>query len=195
MTCSFVRGIGLLGVCLFVSLCSARGQEQEECVPAPPATFLERFSAQSGVVLIRGFSKIGSIRGRGSVTVAAIEIRLASNPKIRATGLSFTVSESSAKEKTSFVDYDEIDSLLEGIEYISGADHNISHLANFIANFKTKGEFSVATYGTGSGIHLAVSSGTCGRITAHFETTELTQLKSLIENGKAAIDSAQEVSH
>jgi len=128
------------------------------------------------------------------VTVAAIEIRLASNPRIRATGLSFTVkeSESSAKEKTSFVDYDEIDSLLKGIEYISGADHNITRLTNFIANYKTKGDFGVATYGMGSGIHLAVSSGTCGKISAHFETTELAQLKSLIENGKIQIDSAQQ---
>ena len=132
--------------------------------------------------------------GRGLVTVAAIEIRDANNAKLRVTGLSFTVKEAepSAKEKISFVDYDEIDSLLKAIEYISGADHNITRLANFVANYKTKGDFSVATYGTATGIHLAVSSGTCSKITAHFETTELTQLKSLIENGKIALDSAQQ---
>jgi hypothetical protein len=178
-------------------MCSARGQEQENCIPAPPATKLEVFSSQSGVVLIRGFSRIGSIRGKGLVTVAAIEIRAANNTKMRVTGLSFTVkeSESSAKEKTSFVDYDELDSLLKGIDYISGADRNITHLTNFIAEYRTQGDFSVMTFGTASGIHLAVASGTCGKLTAHFETTELTQLKTLIENGKAAIDSAQQNSN
>ncbi len=194
MRCSIVRGICLSGVFLFVSMCSLRAQEQEDCIPAPPATKLELFSNQTGSVLIRGFSRIGSIRGRGLVTVAAIEIRDANNAKLRVTGLSFTVKEAepSAKEKISFVDYDEIDSLLKAIEYISGADHNITRLANFVANYKTKGDFSVATYGTATGIHLAVSSGTCSKITAHFETTELTQLKSLIENGKIALDSAQQ---
>ncbi len=196
MRCPFVRGLCLLGIFVFVPICGARGQEQENCIPAPPATKLEGLSSQSGVVLIRGFSKIGAIRGNGSVTVAAIEIRAANNTKMRVTGLSFTVKESepSTKEKTSYVDYDEIDSLLKGIEYIAGADRNITHLTNFIAEYRTQGDFSVMTFSTGNGIHLAVSSGTCGKLTAHFDTTGLNQLRTFIESGKAAIDSAQKSS-
>jgi len=169
-----------------------QGQEQEVCAPLPPATKLEAFSAQTGVVLIRGFSKIGSIGGKGLVTVAAIELRVASNPEVRVTGLSITVKESntSGREKTSFVDYDEIDSLLKGIDYISTADRNITRLTNFSAEFRTKGDFSVTTYSTGSGIRLAVSSGRIDKVTAHLETTDLNQLKTIIQNGKAAIDSA-----
>jgi hypothetical protein len=169
-----------------------QGRQQEECTPPPPATKLETFSAQTGVVLIRGFSRIGLIRGKGSVTVAASEFRDASNPKARVTGLSISVRESdtAGREKTSFVDYDEIDSLVKGIDYIARTDRNVTRLTNFEAEYRTKGDFSVATYSTGSGIRLAVSSGICGRVTAHLETTDLNQLKTLIENGRAVIDSA-----
>ncbi|MGB7845893.1 MAG: hypothetical protein WBL63_09785 [Candidatus Acidiferrum sp.] len=169
-----------------------QGQQQEECIPPPPTTKLESFSVQTGVVLIRGISRIGFIKGKGSVTVAAMELRDSDNPDLRVTGLSITVkeSEASGKEKTSYVDYDELDSLLKGIDTISRADRNITRLTDFSAEYRTKGDFSVVTFSTGSGIHLAVSSGSCGKVTAHFETTDLNQLKSLIQDGKAAIDFA-----
>jgi hypothetical protein len=169
-------------------------QQQEVCTPPPPATKLESFSNQTGVVLIRGFSRIGLVRGRGSVTIAAVEFRDASNPKVRVTGLSIFVMESDAagKEKTSYVDYDEIDSLLKGIDSISKVDRNSTPLTNFEAVYETKGALSVFTYSTGSGIHLAVSSGTCGKVTARLETSDLNQLQTLIQNAKAAIDSAQQ---
>jgi hypothetical protein len=155
------------------------------------------FSAETGGVLIRGISKIGLIRGKDSVTVAAIELRDSNNSDVRVTGLSMTVkeSETSGREKTSFVDYDELDSLLKGIDYISRADRNITRFANFVAEYRTKGDFSVVTFSAGSGIHLAVSSGWCDKVTAHLETTELNQLKTLIQNGKAAIDSAQQMAN
>jgi hypothetical protein len=152
-----------------------RAQQQEECTSPPPATKLETFSAETGGVVIRGISKIGLIRGKCSVTVAAIELRHSNHSDVRVTGLSMTVkeSETSGREKTSFVDYDELDSLLKGIDYISRADRNITRLANFVAEYRTKGDFSVVTASAGSGIHLAISTGWCDKVTAHLETTEL----------------------
>jgi hypothetical protein len=167
-------------------------QQQEICTPPPSATKLEMFSNQTGVVLIRGFSRIGVIKGKGSVTVAVIVFRAADNPKTTVAGLSVTVKESdtAGREKISYVDYDEIDALLKGIDSISKADRNSTPLAYFEAEYGTKGGLSVFTYGGGSGIHLGVSSGACSKVTAHLEITDLNELKNLIQNGKTAIDSA-----
>jgi hypothetical protein len=55
-----------------------------------------------------------------------------------------------------YVDYDEIDSLLKGIDSMSMADRNSIPLTNFEAVYETKGALSVFTYSTGNGIHLAV---------------------------------------
>ena len=90
------------------------------------------------------------------------------------------------------VDYDEIDSLVKGIDSISKANRNSTPLTNFEAVYETKGALSVFTYSTGSGIHLAVSSGICGKVTARLETSDLNQLQTLIQNAKASIDSAQQ---
>src|SRR5258708_28007489 len=109
----------VMGILLFAFVSEAPGQQTKE--PLPPATKLEEFSAKTGIVVIRGFSTIGEVRGMGSVTVTAREFRDASNPKLRQTGLTVGVKESGrpAKESISFVNYHEIVSLLRGIEYIS----------------------------------------------------------------------------
>jgi hypothetical protein len=81
---------------LMMSYAMAAAQEQGE-QPKPPATKLEAFQARTGVVLIRGYTKIGTIRGTGStVTVDAREFRDASNPTSRATGIAIEVRETSA---------------------------------------------------------------------------------------------------
>jgi len=172
-------------------------QQQEICTPPPPATKLETFSNQTGVVLIRGFSRIGVIKGKGSVTVAVIVFTAADDPKMRVAGLSISVKESdtAGREKISYVDYDEIEALLKGLDSISKADRNSTPLAYFEAEYGTKGGLSVFTYSTGSGIHLGVSSGTCSKVTAHLEITDLNELKNLIQNGKTAIDAALENSN
>ena len=58
----------------------------------------------------------------------------------------------------------------------------VTSRANFVAEYRTKGDFSVVTFSAGSGIHLAISTGWCDKVTAHLETTELNQLKTLIQN-------------
>ncbi len=129
--------IPLIGVLLFASVGFAHGQQTKE--PPPPATKLEEFSAKTGIVVIRGFSTIGEVRGMGSVTITAREFRDASNPKLRQTGLTVEVKESGRleRESTSFVDYDEIDSLLRGIDYISKIERNVTSLKDFEAEYRT----------------------------------------------------------
>jgi hypothetical protein len=41
--------------------------------PTPPGTKIEAFSSITGIVMIRGFSTIGRVRGQGVVTVDARE--------------------------------------------------------------------------------------------------------------------------
>jgi hypothetical protein len=195
MGCKVVRWVCLSGALLFVSFCNAQGQQQKESPAAPPATKLEAFSAKTGVVLIRGYSPIASINGLGSVSIDAREFRDAGNPKLRVTGLSIEVKESGRleRESTSFVDYDEIDSLLQGIEYISKIDRNITPMKSFEAEYKTKGDFSITTFSEHNGdIGVAVSSGRFGKVSAYLKLSDLAKLGTLIQAGKTVIDSAMQ---
>ncbi len=181
-----------IGALLFASVGLAHAQQTKDA--PPPATKLEEFSAKTGIVVIRGFETIGEVRGMGSVTVTAREFRDASNPKLRQTGLTLEVKESGRLEREgiSFVDYDEIDSLLRGIDYISKIERNVTSLKNFEAEYRTKGDFGITTFNErGGSIGVAVSSGRFGKVSAYLKLSDLPQLRTYIVNAKALIDSAK----
>jgi hypothetical protein len=193
-----LRRLCLLVIILSASFSNAQGQPQKDVAAAPPATKLEAFSAKTGVVLIRGFSTIGRINGLGQITVEAREFRDGGNPNMRVTGLAFDVKESGQLERDniSFVDYDELESLLKGIEYISKVDRKVTSMEEFEAEYKTKGDFAVMTLSTSEGLRLAISSGKFGKVSAYFNFDDLPKLKQLIEEGKAKLDStAQNSKH
>ena len=89
----------------------------------PPATKLEAFQSRTGVVLIRGYSTVRTLSGLGGqIGVDARECRDGSNPNSSKTaGVSIAITETSRLERdhTSYIDVDEIESLVKGIEYIS----------------------------------------------------------------------------
>src|SRR5258708_17514848 len=90
----------VIGTLLFAFVSEAPGQQTKEA-PAP-ATKLEEFSAKTGIVVIRGFSTIGEVRGMGSVTVTEREFRDASNPKLRQTGLPLEIKRTSRRARAGF---------------------------------------------------------------------------------------------
>lgn len=91
------------------------------------------------------------------------------------------------RQSTAFVDYDEIDSLLKGIDYISKLDSNATSMVDFEATYVAKGDLLITTLD--SGTTLVVSSGRIVKISASFDFDNLAELKKLIEEGKAMIDS------
>jgi hypothetical protein len=102
----------------------AFAQEQGEVQKAPPATKLEAFSARTGIVLVKGYTTLGTVNGMGRVSIDVREFRDASNPKSVQYGVAFEVKESGRleRENTSFIDEDEIDPLIRGLDYISKID-------------------------------------------------------------------------
>jgi hypothetical protein len=182
----------LCGALLCASVCSGQGPQQKDSQAAPPATKLEAFSAKTGVVIIRGYTTVGSVNGLGSVTIDAREFRDAANVKQRVTGLCIEVKEAGRleRESTSFVDYDEIDSLVQGIDYISKIDSSITQMKSFEAEYKTKGDFSITTFSSNNGISVGVSSGRFSKVSAYLKMADLAKLRTLLQSGKTAIDSA-----
>jgi hypothetical protein len=169
----------------------AMAQEQGE-QQRPPATKLEAFQARTGVVLIRGYTTVGSIRGMGAtvVSVDAREFRDAANPNSRATGISIEVKESGRleRENTSFVDSEEIDALLKGIEYIAKIGKDVTKLENFEADYRTKGDLRIGVFSAAGGkVSAVVASGRIGRTRAFIELKQLDELRRLIVAAKAKL--------
>ena len=156
-------------------------------------TKLEQFSTKTGVVLVRGFHKIGSTTGlySTSVNVQSKEFINVSD-ETREYGItveSFKEDGRYDKSHTSFIDYDEIDSLIEGINYISSLKSDVTKLKDFQADYKTRSNLEISTFSSGRKILAAVTSGTIGGVTAYFNLTDLEKVKLLIIKAKEKIDS------
>ena len=153
-------------------------------------TKLEHFQATSGTILIKGYSYIGEVYGMGKISIDVIEFINANN-QTKQKGLRIEVTESGNYERSnvSFIDYDEIGSLLKGINYISKANKKIIDLEEFEATYKTKGNFKITTFSSSNGrISVAVSSGYIPR-TAFISLEKLEELKNIIIKGKQKLDS------
>ena len=153
-------------------------------------TKLESFQRQTGTVIIKGYSEIGTILAdNGSVEVDCMEFADATTGK-RQMGILIKVKESGRVSERSFVDYDEVESLLKGIDYISKVKANATRLGKFEAIYKTKGDFNVTTFGSSSGmIEAAVKSGYILPATVYMSLQRFAKVHALILQAKQKLDS------
>jgi hypothetical protein len=157
---------------------------------APAKTKLETFAAQTGVVIIEGYSKVGTIRGKyGTVEIQAKEFVNAASGK-KEKGITFEVTEAGRleRESRSFIDYDEIDSLLKGIDYVAKIDKSATKLDAFEAEYRTKGELEITTFSSDTGVEVAVKSGRIGGATAFLSLEHLQRLRALVVDAKTTLD-------
>ena len=160
-----------------------------------PATKLEAFSSRTGIVVVKGFTTVGALSGMGRVSVDAREFRDASNPKLAQYGIAFEVKESGRldRENTSYVDEDELDSLLRGIDYISRIDKGVTTLGNFEAQYRTKGDLALTVFSSQSGeISLAVSSGRIARTSAYLKLSDAEKIRQMVLQARELIARARQ---
>jgi len=181
----------VLAICLVavIMLLFASGavQQVSEVPVQEVKTKLEAFEYQTGTVIIRGYSKISSVSGMGTVDVDCMEFTNVSSA-VRDTGIVIEVKPSGkyASPERSFIDYDEIEPLLSGIDYISKVTIAAIKLEMFEATYKTEGGFSVGVYNTKTGeIGAVVKSD---RAAAYFDTTKLNVFKDIIIQAKKKLD-------
>jgi hypothetical protein len=178
---------------LLFALCTAScANAQQDPSPIQPKTKLEAFQAQDGVVIVRGFSQIGEVRGQygSTVTLEVKEFTNAASAK-RELGMTIVVKETLRleRENTSYIDYDEIPSLLAGIDYIAKVTKTATKLDNFQADYRTKGDLRVSTFNDNHGETLAaVASGRIGSTSAYFKLSELAKFRQLVADAKSKLD-------
>jgi hypothetical protein len=158
-----------------------------------PRTKLEALAAQEGAVIIRGFSRIGEVRGPlgSSFVVRSQEFTNAATGE-REYGLSLEVRERSRlqREHISFVDYDEIAPLLKALEQLTKLDNTATSFNRFQADYRTHGEVQVTTYTTDASavVAAAVTCGSLERATALLNLADLDTLRSLVDAARSDMD-------
>jgi hypothetical protein len=183
----------VLGLVVFSS--HASGQEPVE-TELQPRTKLEAFQSRTGIVIIKGFSRIGLVAGLEgtSIEIENRELRDAGS-NAREYGITVEVREAgnSARRSISYIDYDEIDPLLKGLEYLGKIDNSVTQLSRFEADYRTKGDLLVsASSSRGGSITLAISGGLFQRATSLFRFEDLKVIRGLIIEAKNQLDAIQQ---
>jgi hypothetical protein len=161
------------------------GQEAKE-----PPTKIEGFIGKSGSVIIKG---VGEASAVGNVSVRCLTFLEAGSGK-KESGIAIEVSERMGfgavpeRSATAFVDYDETESLIQGIDYISRIDKSATSLPGFEAIYKTRGDLRITTFSTQGGVKVAVQCGHVVTATSYISIGQLTKLREALAAAKSTLD-------
>ena len=193
---AFMMKPALLVMMLLAAALTVEAQRQRP-TPEPdsdvPLTKMEAFEARTGTVIMKNYTVIGDVSGfGGGATVTSYEFvdALAGRKEY---GIAIDIKESGGaqREQRAYVDYDEIDGLLKGLDYIIKIDRSTT-LENFEAEYMTKGEVTVATFiRPNNALRAAVSIGgpySFRRSTVFISLGKLADFRKLIADAKTALD-------
>jgi hypothetical protein len=168
-----------------------------DCEPFEARTNLEMIDRLQGSVVIKGFTRITTVEVRG-VRVDAVEMRqLAGQGSWRFKGVVLSLREAQpagdnrqrTEESRAFIDYDEIDALLNAIDVMSRVDETATKLVGFEARYRTKGDLEIAVFRqTRSGNAVMLTTGICDRVTGTMSLDDLAKIKAMIQEAKSRLD-------
>ena len=174
---------------------SSSAQAEEGIDGELSASGAETQEQASGIIVIREYTVVGNVpinyamARSGSVEVGARVHRAHPNNVLQKTGVAIKVEPSGrSRSNTTFVDEDEIEGLLEAIDYLAGVTTAVSGFESFEVEYVTKSGFGVAVFNDDNGkILVSMTSGQLGGARANFEKESLQQLKKLIIAARAKL--------
>lgn len=161
------------------------------CEPLEPRTKLEDLESRYERVITKGFTRYTTLRmGDVEIRLDVVEMKDTAN-SARALGFAIALRELDEKprENRSFIDYEEIDRLIKGMESASKVNETLTKLASFEARYRTLGDLEVVVFRQSrSGIAATVTSGICDRVTAMLTLDDLDKFRGYLIEAKGQLD-------
>ena len=167
-------------VALALVACSVASAQEAQKWEGKPRTKLEAFLGTSGAVIIRGRTEVGTVGAKDAARVLAVTLRNASTAE-ETKGIVIEVSQPSAGSRSaakSFVDYDEIAGLIEGIDHVVQVDRKVTGFAHVEATYSTRDDVRVLVFFDRAGRQQAFVK--VGAKSTSMEMAELAEFKRLI---------------
>lgn len=180
----------LAGAILTLSVAHAQSSEDK----AAPRTKLETFQRQSGSTLIKGYTDIGRIISApfsGILETRCMEF-INATTKQKQTGIVIEITSVTSRgdivgASRAFIDYDEIDNLLKGIDYVSKANAGVTKHKNFEVKYETRGGFSVTVFNDSES--KIISSIDIGSRSVQLPIEKFAEFRSTILQAREKLDS------
>jgi len=183
-----------LEVILVIGVVGMTGSVLAQDATAPlllPATKLESFETNVGILIIKGTTEVGAVSGTGGdVTVKCREVSDAATGR-KERGVALEIIEQGQLKDRLLIDYDELEPLLKGVDTLSKIDSSVTSLDSFDAAFTTRGGLRLAALGnrrTGS-FRFGLRDLRQNLAPISFSREEMVRFSSLMTEAKKRLDS------
>jgi hypothetical protein len=184
-----INRFALLFILFAAASTSARAQQMSP-PPFEPLTKLEALDTQVGAVVIKNYTYIGSVTGfSGIVMVTSYEfVDTQTGRKEYGIGVELKETGRSEREARTYVDYDEIDALMRGLEYIGKIERSAT-MENFEAQYRSRGELGVTTFLRPNGaLGAEIAIGIFRRASINVSPGKLADFRKLIADAKIVLE-------
>ncbi|HMJ89054.1 MAG TPA: hypothetical protein VK530_04525 [Candidatus Acidoferrum sp.] len=174
---------GFLAACLFAL--SAYAQTTNG-----PRTYLEALETRTNTMIIKGSTEIGVIHGSaGGVLVAAKESTDASTGQ-KVFGVSIVVRGREKTQDTSYVDYEELDSMIKALGLMNTPPWSDTSMPQVEVSYTTKDGLRIASANArnNAGMESLVQSTHACQATACLNVAQLITLRGFIEQAKGKLE-------
>jgi hypothetical protein len=146
------------------------------------------FESQTGVVIVKGVGQVGSVSTGGTVISVRCKESTSAATGHKDYGIAVEI-EVNQWRRLAIVDYDELDPLLNGMDYLGKITYNVTSLPGFEATFTTKSGLELIAFGNKQqgGIRTFLQYDDGPRIP--LASDQWTQLANLIAQAKMSLDS------
>jgi hypothetical protein len=169
--------------------------------PPPPKTHLQAVAEQKGALIVAGFTDVGTVQREdgGYVRVSAAQYTNTAT-SVKQFGLLVFIHAGDAgdREVRSYIDEDEIDTLLTSLDSMSKLDRTATQLNDFDARFRTRGDLEIANVNNNGvrevafhGVEIVSTSGVEIWGTTRFPLARLAEVEQYLTTGKQLIDKAK----
>lgn len=156
-------------------------------------TKMELLLEKTGAVVVKGSTVVGTVNGlRGTASFTSWEM-LDTQTNRAEYGISIVIADPGRPDsaEVAYVDYDELEPLIKGVEHLIRLENSATRLARFEAQYKTLGGLAIFRFNTPGGYGTAVSVEGVRGPRLVLRPTGLVEFRDMLESAKAVIDEAR----
>ena len=180
--------LSVISLWIFVNRAAA---QETNAYAFAPATRLESFTTNTGTVVIKGSADIGVVSANaGTITLKCREVTDASSGR-KEVGISVDLNHEPQFRETRYIDYDELESLINAVAYLNKVDWSITSLNSFDAAITTRSGFRASAFSSkrSSAIEFAVRTAGSGNPAILLSREQMAELRGLFEQAGSKLDS------
>ncbi len=154
-------------------------------------TELESFEDQTGTVIVEGAGQVGSM-SIGDMTVSVVSKESTDvNTGHKEYGVAVEMGQDNRYRVKMVVDYDEMDSLLNGLNYLGQISSNVSTLPTFVARYVTRSGLCIGAYTSErrGAIQYFLQDRSINSARILITSAQLAQFNSLMQQARKNLDS------